>query len=384
VWYNCDGGPCWKQTIDINVVESNLRAMRRWMANRGERDKPLIITEFGELIPDDGSWTLEHIRFTLQVTRDFLVGSITRMLTATDALIGYPADGNRLVQLWAWYSLHDPFYGGSLLAAASPASGLTPAGAAYAQLAASLLTPTVDLYPVPLVTPTMPGGSAAPLSVSLTVQVDNRGNTAVGPVPVRFAQYDSATGQLLAATDVTLSQVLARYAGTQPQVSLDWTLTSTTQYIFTFEIDPRHTISQTRRSSQILAYPGAPDLAVTSLAASVSAAFLWTESTTTTLTATIRNMGTLTSPTSAAQFSLLSAGVGTVVLLPVVPLPPVAPDAWIDVTGTFIIPLPGAYSITATVAEAGPDLNPQNNTASLGVFAAYRQLYLPLALRWGP
>lgn len=31
-------------------------------------------------------------------------------MTATDDRIGYPADGNRLVQRWSWYSLNDYVY----------------------------------------------------------------------------------------------------------------------------------------------------------------------------------------------------------------------------------------------------------------------------------
>jgi hypothetical protein len=32
------------------------------------------------------------------------------MLTATDSDTGYRADGNRLVQRWAWYSIADRIY----------------------------------------------------------------------------------------------------------------------------------------------------------------------------------------------------------------------------------------------------------------------------------
>jgi hypothetical protein len=93
----------------------------------------------------------------------------------------------------------------------------------------------VDLYPVPLITPTLPAGSGAPISVSLVAQLNNRGNTLAGSVPVRFAQYDYASGQLLARDLITVSQVLARYGGVQPRVSHSWLLTSATVYTLTFE-----------------------------------------------------------------------------------------------------------------------------------------------------
>src|SRR5579859_3553935 len=105
----------WAQTVDISVLRQNLRAMRQWLADRGQRNKPLIITEFGQVVPDDGSYTLDGLTFTPQVTRDYLRGAISYFLTATDSLLGDPADGNHLVQLWAWYSLNDTSYGGRLL-----------------------------------------------------------------------------------------------------------------------------------------------------------------------------------------------------------------------------------------------------------------------------
>jgi hypothetical protein len=32
--------------------------------------------------------------------------------TATSSTLGYPADGNKLVQAWAWYSLDDEYFEG--------------------------------------------------------------------------------------------------------------------------------------------------------------------------------------------------------------------------------------------------------------------------------
>jgi hypothetical protein len=86
---------------------------RQWMQEQGFRNKPLIISEYGVLLPstyigrgegygdqEAGDRVLEAF---MRETFDFLI-------TAVDPELGYPADGNRLVQQWSWYSLNDqPF-----------------------------------------------------------------------------------------------------------------------------------------------------------------------------------------------------------------------------------------------------------------------------------
>jgi hypothetical protein len=41
------------------------------------------------------------------VVRDFMLDTFDYFMDTTDLDLGYPADGNRLVQRWAWYSLDD-------------------------------------------------------------------------------------------------------------------------------------------------------------------------------------------------------------------------------------------------------------------------------------
>jgi hypothetical protein len=81
------------------------------MAEHGFRDKPLIVSEYGVLLPstyigrgegygdpEAGDQALEAF---MRQTFDFLT-------SAVDPELGYPADGNRLVQQWLWYSVNDP------------------------------------------------------------------------------------------------------------------------------------------------------------------------------------------------------------------------------------------------------------------------------------
>ena len=66
----------------------------------------------------------------------FMVATLDYLSTATDERVGYPQDGNRLVQSWAWYSLADTRYPtGNLFDTETKA--ITPLGDAFSQYTAS-------------------------------------------------------------------------------------------------------------------------------------------------------------------------------------------------------------------------------------------------------
>lgn len=88
---------------NLTVFKANVRAFRQWMAERGYRDKPLLVTEYGILLSPLHGFPYEKVR-------TFMLGSFDYFLTATDTAIGYPADSNRLVQAWSWFSLNYPPY----------------------------------------------------------------------------------------------------------------------------------------------------------------------------------------------------------------------------------------------------------------------------------
>ena len=82
---------------DLGLVEEQVRRMRGWMAERGEREKPLYITEYGILMPAEAGFTPTRVI-------DFMVGSFDLLDSLTDEVLGYPQDENRLVQRWVWFS----------------------------------------------------------------------------------------------------------------------------------------------------------------------------------------------------------------------------------------------------------------------------------------
>jgi hypothetical protein len=77
----------------LDEFEQRLFDLRRLLAERGLRDRGVILTEYG--VPTRGASPAEIERF---------LGEATRIVaTATDPSIGHPADG-RLVQRYAWFT----------------------------------------------------------------------------------------------------------------------------------------------------------------------------------------------------------------------------------------------------------------------------------------
>ena len=107
---------CRAEHDSMKIFKEQILAMRTWMKAHGQQNKPLILSEFSQLYPfvdyDDPvnptqcflmdeygqCFTQERVSDYLQKTMDFLE-------TAKNPNLGYPADDNRLIQQFAWYSM---------------------------------------------------------------------------------------------------------------------------------------------------------------------------------------------------------------------------------------------------------------------------------------
>lgn len=104
----------------IAIFRENLIAFRQWLKDKGQQDKPLIISEYGVLWPQYYPGT--EVPFYDEDGRTFTPARVSRFMTETFEIflyesypsIGYPEDDHRLVQAWAWYSLSDDYYNGYL------------------------------------------------------------------------------------------------------------------------------------------------------------------------------------------------------------------------------------------------------------------------------
>jgi hypothetical protein len=86
---------------DMGIFRQQIADFRRWMAARGQRDKPLIVSEYGILMPEDYGFPPETVG-------RFLLDTFDYFLEARDGQTGYPADDNRLVQTFCWFSVATP------------------------------------------------------------------------------------------------------------------------------------------------------------------------------------------------------------------------------------------------------------------------------------
>ncbi|NLT74353.1 MAG: hypothetical protein GXX94_09225 [Chloroflexi bacterium] len=159
---------------NLGILNTNIRRLRQWLADHGEREKPLIISEYGILWP----YRPDYI-FRDEDGRDFsparviayMTGSFDLFLTETDPATGYSADDNRLVQAFAWYSLaDDQQYNGHLFSSESKA--ISPMGQAYADYAAALPDPALPDLSIRLTVDTSALDSMDPLEPGETVAVD--------------------------------------------------------------------------------------------------------------------------------------------------------------------------------------------------------------------
>ena len=87
--------------VSMTIFDEQIRAFRGWMKERGQQNKPLIVSEYGVLY--------RHIAEadTVQEVQDFMINTFDYFLNTQDCSLGYAADQCRLVQRWNWYSFND-------------------------------------------------------------------------------------------------------------------------------------------------------------------------------------------------------------------------------------------------------------------------------------
>ncbi len=127
-------------TYSIDLFKQRVQAMRRWMRDRGQQNKPLWITEYGSLFPPiDPPGGPNYVNVSDTATANFMVQTFDYLNSATSPSMGMPADGNRLVQRWFWYSLNDHrYYFGGTLYDPDNGAALTAVGSKFINYVAPL------------------------------------------------------------------------------------------------------------------------------------------------------------------------------------------------------------------------------------------------------
>ncbi len=101
---------CRAEHDDVGIFVEQIVAMRQWMKDHGQRDKPLLLSEFGSLypyIPEVGGCYLSDEFgncFTPARVGNYLFATMEWLESNSYPGLGYPADRNRLIQQWLWFS----------------------------------------------------------------------------------------------------------------------------------------------------------------------------------------------------------------------------------------------------------------------------------------
>ena len=178
---------------NLSVFDSQVRRMRQWMKDHGQEDKPLLLSEFG-LLYDENVTDEFGVNFTMPRAATFLTKTFNYLATASDATIGMPSDGNRLVQQWEWFSTHYNLGHISNLVTNTTPYTFTGVGQMFrSNVASRALAPNL--------VPRLLGGSAPILTAgspsvtaTLPVEIVNNGNQLVtAPLSVTFYSDQALT-----------------------------------------------------------------------------------------------------------------------------------------------------------------------------------------------
>jgi hypothetical protein len=175
---------CWAEHDDMTAFSEQIVAMRTWMKQHGQQDKPLILSEYSQLYPfldydDPVNPTTCYLQdefggcFTPNRVSSFMTRSFDYLGSAADMALGYPLDEYRLVQRWLWFSMYwsDQGFVSNLVTPTLP--GLTQQGQLFKDSVISR-SAQVNLRPdnIPQVSISAPSGSG---SAIITVHIYNTG-----------------------------------------------------------------------------------------------------------------------------------------------------------------------------------------------------------------
>jgi hypothetical protein len=364
---------------NIDLIKQQIRDFRQWMFDRGQRDKPLINTEYGILMTED-------LGFDYPRVRTFMLDSFDTFLNdLDDPALGYPADDNRLLQEWFWFALAVNDFEGRIVHTGlfdSNTRVIKPLGTDFGSFVQPLHQDYVDLEIFnPSVTPYWPIFAGDPSLLRVQSQLRNRGNIASGPFSVTFR---AGNGSLLATQPFT--GLPKRYdPGYLTTVVHDWNVIMSTPGSVRIIANENNQVAEpclpNNEASVEVTPPGSTDLALSNLRTDPATLPIIQPGATVTLTfeVDLLNLGSV--GTSASQVEVKfwngnpNAGgtlLGIETLTPgQVTLPATISFQWPD-RGM------GRYEIYARVEPAPEETNLQNNTQHLSVLLAGSIMHLPV------
>lgn len=259
---DCDYDPynCWGADVpsgvdapygEILTIEDNdsfelfkerIERFRQWMADRGYRGLPVYLSEYGVNMPPDYGFPPARVNAFMTKTFDYL-------LTATDPVLGNPADGYRLVQRWAWWSLSETYNTNGWLF--DPNTHARTAIGDQWVAYTSQLSPTVDLYPARIFAdPLAPFSQGENVTFTLKALVANSGNvSSTQPITVRFYDGNPAEGGVQIGSEQVVSPLLG--CGSNRTAEVECSDVSTGTHIVYVNVDPTGAITESNETNNM-------------------------------------------------------------------------------------------------------------------------------------
>ncbi len=340
---------------DIELLFNNIAAMRTWMAEKGQKDKPLIITEYGVLWPQ---WFAPQ--FTPERVSHFMTQTFDLFLHSTDLDIGYPADDYRLVQAWAWYSLSDDqLYNGYLFH--SDSKTLSAMGEAYGAYTASLSDGVYTDLSARLTagwpdhTPALASADTAgqiSLTISLTGNIGNLGKLPAADISARLEILSNNLVTTAPGWDGPYAAP-ARFEGVTALPPLTLTLATQGRYELHLSLDPDNQFDEPREWNNIATtiVDLRPDLEPLDLDYRLTVPF--TQNGTLVSTVTVRNQGIWPSPAVSGTVYLQAMMADTLGVSEEFSVPPIniEDQARIEITLSWPVPDHDLYQLKVVLDE---------------------------------
>ena len=401
VW-DCDNMTLFKQQI---------HAFRQWMFDIGERDKPLIVTEYGILMPAmtgpywlcDGDpyhddplgrcvpgngrpYDYERVTAFMQATFDYFLGVDP---AGIDADIGYLLDGNRLVQAWNWYSLNEDWmYNGNLFNNGD--KQITGFGEDFEDTTQPLVTDYRDLLPWYLSfehEALLLAGD--PVTVTVSSRIFNMGTLGADNVPVRYTEGEPGIGGQI-GSDQSVLTVPTRYADVSPTTAVTWTGIASGCHPIYVQVDPSSVFTESDKSNNVISatLDFRADLLIDSLVFTPPSASLGPgQVVTITIDAVVHNTGHLAAANIPVDFWDGDPGADGVqidsqIIVPD-PLDPLLPGGLVPVQALWTTDVAAKHMIFVRVdpEHTISDADTDDNQVSGEIWITGERVYLPIVLK---
>lgn len=366
---------------NVDMIAQQVRDFRQWMADHGQRHKPLVNSEYGILMTED-------LGFDYQRVRTFMLESFDRFVNdLKDPQLGLPEDDNRMLQQWFWFALNQDTFEGRVVHTGlynESTGAIKPLGYDFINYVTPLYDQYADLEVEYLkLDPTWTLFAGQPSRVQVQGKINNQGNAESGAFLTRLSEGASTLRTW------NVNSLMQRFqTPSSATVTHDWQPVVTAARTLTLVADGDSRVDDPCRANNTLSATLTPqpftDLAITDLR-TVPTSFPPIppgQTATVRLEADLRNLGSL--GTAAGQITVKfwhgspTAGgvlIHTATLTPsTTTLPAVVAFDWTNRP-------PGVYEVVVTVDKAPEESVLINNQRAIRIFLPGSVAYLPFAWR---